>query len=66
MRVDTLNTMEWCRLRDYAKQRTIAEFRNNGLAGLYAIAKRTDENKKNFVSEVIARECEKWCKPPGA
>lgn len=62
MRVTQLNTMEWCRLRDYAKQRTLAEFRTNGLAGLYAIAKRTDENNKNFVSLEIARECEKWCK----
>lgn len=62
MRVETLNTMEWCRLRDFAKQRTVAELRTNGLADLYAVAKRTDTNKKKWVSEAIAKECEKWCK----
>lgn len=57
-----LSVMEWCRLRDYAKQRTVKELRANGLADLYAIAKRTDTNKNKTVSSAIAAECEKWCK----
>lgn len=64
--ITQLAPMEWARLRAAASVRTVAEFRTLGLAGLYAIAKRTDQNKNNYVSEAIARECEKWCKPPRA
>ena len=64
--ITQLTPIEWGRLRLAASVRTVAELRTLGTSGLYAIAKRTDQNKNNYVSEAIARECEKWCKPARA
>ena len=50
--ITELNTMEWARLRDWAKTRTVAEFRTLGLSGLYAIAKRTDQLRARLASSV--------------
>lgn len=60
--ITELNTMEWARLRDFAKERTVREFRLVGRETLLAVAKRADVNGRKYVSEAIARECEKWCK----
>lgn len=60
--ITQLTPMEWARLRAAASVRTVAELRTLGTSGLYAIAKGTDQNKRKYVSEAIAREWEKWCK----
>lgn len=57
-----LNEKEWGRLRNYAKDLTRTEFRQASRMALASIATGKDVHGKRFVSEYIARECEKWCK----
>lgn len=60
--IKSLNTIEWARLREWAKQHTVEEWRILSRSSLYCVAKKREMGSRKTISEAIARECEKWCK----